>query len=526
MTKPAPQYLRLYRERIDVQPTLAASDIAGLSEFCQAFEHATGWNLSYRTAAQVRHDGEAVWSTPVEPGAGIAAGRLQIDLHAGAVELGEPAIELAAAGEMAAAAASLLCELLRTQHALRQREAELAVGVPLVAERQQTRSLADRLEAVLRSAGEAIGVKAAAMYLLDDATTQLNVRSAWNLPRDRFAAPRRPLADAKADLEALLGNGVTLANPDMCRQWNAPEQFPAAMCVPISSATTPLGTLWFFSSDAREFSDNDVNIAEMTAGRLAADLEREILLSAGTESGDLARQLDSAERLQQNQLPRIAPHVEGWEVGGWTTQAGSVGGDFHDWWVNHEGRLMVAVGDCLDGGLDAALCASSLQATLRAIGGHDAVEPNMLLERASRALWTGSAGDQYASLFCASIDTDSGNCHFAAAGHMGALVFNRDGWERLTAPSMALGIAPGASYLPREMVLEVGDVLVAVSDGVHDALDSSGRPWTMAGIAAVLRDHLHLDANTLADIVRDRLEAHATATDAADRTVLVVKRRG
>ncbi|HEX3870244.1 MAG TPA: GAF domain-containing SpoIIE family protein phosphatase, partial [Pirellulales bacterium] len=413
---------------------------------------------------------------------------------------------------------------LRTQHALRQREAELAACVPLIAHTHERRSLADRLEAVLRSAGEAIGATAASLWLLDDATTALHVRSLWNLPRDRFAGCSRPLADAKADLEALLGHAVTLSTSDTCRQWNAPERFAASLCVPVSSPTTPLGTLWLFKSDERPFSQHDVNIAEMAAGRLAADLEREVLLQAGTESGDIARQLDSAERLQQNQMPHVAPLVEGWDVGGWTAQASSVGGDFHDWWVNEDGRLMIAVGDCLDGGLDAALCASSLRATIRALGQNTA-EPHALLERASRALWTGSAGDQHASLFCAAIDPASGLCRFAAAGHIGAIVLGPSGWERLTAPSLAVGIEPGATYLPREMTLEPGQVMVVVRDGVHDALDEAGRPWTMAGVASTVRDHLHLDADALADLLRDRLEVHTAGGSSRDRTVVVVKRR-
>jgi serine phosphatase RsbU (regulator of sigma subunit) len=522
VSNPVPQYLRLYRERADVQPTLGANDIAGLGEFCRAFEHATGWSLAYQPCALPRSETDLLWSAPVNPGVGTTPGHLRIEFHA-AADHEEPVIELNAAGAMAGAMATLLSELLRTQNALRQREAELAACVPLVAHTQQNRSLADRLEAVLRSAGEAIGATAGVLYLLDDATTQLHPRSVWNLPRDRFAAGGRPLADAKGDLEALLGHAVTLSSPEMCRQWNAPERFASAMCVPVSSPTMPLGTLWLFNTNEREFSDNDTNIAEMAAGRLAADLEREVLLRAGTESGDIARQLDQAERLQQNQLPRVAPHVEGWELGGWTTQAASVGGDFHDWWVNDDGRLMVVVGDCLDGGLDAALCASSLHATLRALG-QSPIEPNVLLERASRSLWTNSAGDQHASLFCASIDPITGRCHFAAAGHIGAIVYGKSGFERLTAPSIAIGIDPNARYLPREMMLEPGQLLIAASDGVHDALDDAGRPWMMSGVSAAASEHVHLSAASLADVLRDRLEAYVGSNPSADRTIVVIKR--
>lgn len=44
------------------------------------------------------------------------------------------------------------------------------------------------------------------------------------------------------------------------------------------TATVPVGTLWIFGSQPQDFSDEQVNLIEIVAGRLAAELEREILL--------------------------------------------------------------------------------------------------------------------------------------------------------------------------------------------------------------------------------------------------------
>jgi len=46
---------------------------------------------------------------------------------------------------------------------------------------------------------------------------------------------------------------------------------------------TPLGTLWFFSARRRDFAPEQTNLAEIVAGRIASDLEREMLLSEGVE---------------------------------------------------------------------------------------------------------------------------------------------------------------------------------------------------------------------------------------------------
>ena len=83
-----------------------------------------------------------------------------------------------------------------------------------------------RLEAVLRGGTEAVDCQAAALYLLDDATSQLKMRSCWGLPLDRLAAPARPLKGAVADLEALLGHAVVIEDTDVLRALECARGFP------------------------------------------------------------------------------------------------------------------------------------------------------------------------------------------------------------------------------------------------------------------------------------------------------------
>jgi GAF domain-containing protein len=95
----------------------------------------------------------------------------------------------------------------------------------------------------------------------------------------RLTAPARPLHDQLADLEALLGHAVVLEDPQMFELWRVPESCAACVCLPVSTATTPLGTIWFFADEARTFSDRDTGTLELAAGRIASDLERTTMLA-------------------------------------------------------------------------------------------------------------------------------------------------------------------------------------------------------------------------------------------------------
>lgn len=523
MAKSTPSYLRLYNER-DPAAAPPAGAFQGLNRLCRAFENVTGWPLQYADGEARGDETDLWWSAPVDPGVGTAPGHLRIELGESAGPTPTARVDLSAAGELAASIAELLTELAHCGHALWQREAELAAGVPLVPHAEPLRHLAARLEAVLRTGAEVLDCQAAALYLLDDATTELKLRSAWQLPPDRFTAPARPLAEAMADLEALAGHALVVADATKQRLWNLPEpDFAAAVCVPVSSPTVVLGTLWLFATRARPFSDQQVHMAEVVAGRLAADLEREMLLSEGVEAAQVKRQLAAAEALQQNQSPRIAPVVEGWDVAGWSQPVGRVGGDFYDWFVRSDEWLVLAVGDSLAEGFEAAVSINGVRGALRSHAEH-IDDPALVLERVNRTLWTSSAGEQAAGVFCGAADRASGRLRYAMAGNVSAILIGGDACEMLSAPSLALGLTPDSHYEFFERLLRPGQAMVVLSGGARTALTGGGLSPGDDALAHVVQQHLDSSASVLADLVRDRLEAQAPVERRQDWTVLVLKR--
>jgi hypothetical protein len=344
------------------------ADIACLGELCQAFADATGWPLRYVPEPEPSEPIDLLWSAPVNPGVGVPPGHLRIDLSG---PIGETSrVDWDAAQRMAGAAAELVNELVKARYALWQREAELAASVPVSQHRDEEGQLAARLESTLRAGAKAIGCQAAALYMLDDGTSQLKLRSAWGLPIGSFTEAARPLAEQMADLEALLGHAVALeSRKDMVGPWRPPELASAALCVPVSSPTVPLGTLWFFASRERKFTDDQTNIAEVVASKIASDLERTVLLQEHAiqrRSGEPAQpnERDQIRTSANIQLP-VAPPLEGWSMSGWAAQAGQVGGAFYDWRMLSDTSLLAMLGDACEGGFEAAMASTALRAALR-----------------------------------------------------------------------------------------------------------------------------------------------------------------
>ncbi len=370
-----------------------------------------------------------------------------------------------------------IAELERTQRALRRAEAEVAVGVPLIAQPHPQRHLSERLEAVLQSAAEALGCRAAGMYLLDDATTELKLRAAWNMPPERFTEQARPLATAMADLEALAGHAVALEDTALYGRWNLPEACGAAVCVPISSPTTPLGTLWVFATEARPFSDHEVNLVEISAGRIASDLERELLLTETFDTVSLRRSQEEADERRQARRPHVAPLCDRWEIAARSDDDAQALHDFYDWLTTSDGSLCAAIGLVEATDFAAALEIESLRSCWRAHTRH-AVDCGHLLEWVNDDLYRGSTASVESHLLALRA-APNGTLALAAAGRATALVLGLSGARPLfesLRPSLGQDVDFRAHAI--EVPLAVGELLLVADDARR--IERIAADWNLA----------------------------------------------
>jgi len=304
--------------------------------------------------------------------------------------------------------------------------------------------------------------------------------------------------------------------------WRCPEDFPSAVCVPVASPTIPLGTLWVFSETPRDFTPQETNLIEIIAGRLAADLEREMLLATGAHAKRSDQQLEAAARWLADRLPSVAPLLDDYDVAGWTRQAAGVGGDFHDWSILPDGRLALAVGDAEGQLLESALGAASLHAAIKAHSGyrHGA---RALLGQVNDSLLVASPGDQRAALAYALLEPDSGHVELALAGNAAAIIVRAEDRRIIAAECPPLGADLEPQFHRDETALSPGEVLLLFSGGVRAALDPAGLRIGEAAIASLVAKHCRDSAGGLLARLR-RLLDHAEQP-ADDLTVLVLKRR-
>jgi phosphoserine phosphatase RsbU/P len=525
VARQASPHLKIYTEHSPkvVRPPIEA--IGCLPEVLRAFQTATGWSLRYVAGAESKPTSQRIWTVQINPGGGSPPGHLQLEAldPAPTADAQQKAVDFEIARTLASAVAGMLNELQQTRHTLWKREAELAAGVPLVAVSDDETHLAERLQSTLKGVAEGVDCQAAALYLLDEATSELKLRSCWGLPFERLMAPARRLQNELADLEALLGHAVVLENTAIMPGWKSPEDFSSAVCVPVSSSSMLLGTLWVFGSEVRDYTDQQVHIIEIVAGKLAAELEREMLLREGVDGAQLKKQLSAAERMQRNQLPAISPLLDDWEISGWAAQGKELGGAFYDWFCLPDGLLAVSLGDATDKGLGGALSAAGVKAAVRAHGQYHR-QPEKTMQQVNMTLWTSSAGDQFADMFYGLIETATGRVCYATAGNPSVVLIQQDQWKSLTHATPLLGESPESDYEQSARQLAPGEALLIFNKGFRSAADRQGRSLEESGLAKLLAENIHLTADQLTSMARECLRLHAADAQRDDVAILIIKR--
>ncbi|MBC7856622.1 MAG: SpoIIE family protein phosphatase [Pirellulaceae bacterium] len=520
MTNKFPRHLSLLADSFSSEQEAAPAQAPAEGPFAQlarSFAQVSGWEL--RLGGSMAETGE-VWSSSIDDGEREPSSKLSL---LAAVEPSLSRLPLEQVRPLALAIANLLSEQARLRNALWQREAELAAGVPVAARPDDEMHLAERLAAILKGGADAVGCQAAGLYVLDETTTTLKLRAAHNLPHDRLLEPARPLRGAMADLEALVGHAVVLEDTAVLSHWKCPENYPAAICVPISGSSAPLGTLWLFADTNRDFTSEQTNVVEIIAGRIAADLEREMLLAEGARSKRREKHLEAAARWQASRLPSVTPLLDDYEVAGWTLQADGIGGDFYDWSVLADGRLSFSLGDAQGKLIEAGLGAAAVQAALKSHAAypHTAAE---LLARVNETLWTTSAGDQFCSLAHGLIDPADGKIEISLSGAAAAIHLRQREREVLKSTTLALGTDPDTRFEVLSRQLHPGEFLILLSEGAQNAVDEGGLRIGELAIASFASKNLRESADgILAKIRRFIDRRQASQTD--DMSVLVVKRR-
>ncbi|MBT2483209.1 MULTISPECIES: SpoIIE family protein phosphatase [unclassified Microbacterium] len=247
----------------------------------------------------------------------------------------------------------------------------------------------------------------------------------------------------------------------------------------------------------------------VTAGAGVVTVLRDVTL----EREELRR----AAQIQSSLLPLDLPHLPGYELAARFVPAGSVGGDFYDWYELDDG-LVLTLADVMGKGPGAAILAATTRSLLRAHGGdQDVVRAVSATEKSMvRDL---SNINAFVTVFHAHLHAPTGALRYVDAGHGLAAIIPAGGTgRRLESVDLPLGVGDEEERGVRKEYLAPGDLLLVMSDGVLDAVDG-----TPEGLDKVWQEASR--AGSAADAVGAVAALTASAAIEDDLTILALRRQ-
>jgi sigma-B regulation protein RsbU (phosphoserine phosphatase) len=399
------------------------------------------------------------------------------------------------------------------------------VGVTLLA----SATLDETLRQIARLVFEAVPAERCLILLREGADKELRVRVAELRDRQGEVGEVRV---SRTIIEEVVNQGRSVLTSDAQhdpRFKSSTVTFQgirSVLAVPLGVGASLFGMIYADSplTESR-FSEDHLKVLTTLGSVAAIRVENARLLEEHLEQESYARELQLAREIQQRFQPTSPPVVPGFELQGISFPSYEIGGDYYDFIFCPDGRLVVALGDVSGKGTSAALLMSSLHAAVHA----QVTSCRPLTETigaVNRYLADNTPANRFVTLFYAEVDPLTGSLSFINAGHNPPLIAHAEGTlEQLGAGGLPLGIMPDAVYREGRTQLQVGDVLVAYSDGVTETQNPKGEEFGTARLEQVITQNLDRSAAGIRDKIEAALSTFAQGTPAVDDiTLLIVKR--
>ena len=263
----------------------------------------------------------------------------------------------------------------------------------------------------------------------------------------------------------------------------------------------------------------------------------------------LEREIEIAREVQERLFPQTFPSVAGVEMAAHCRPAQAVGGDYYDFIAirdalppeaedassaANEGstrgcdRIGIAIGDVSGKGISAALLMASLHASLRGQTLNGGGNLGNKMANVNSLLYRASDSSRYATFFYAELDCDSRMLHYVNGGHNPPAVLRKTGggWQvfRLEDGGTVVGLLANSAYQQHMLQLLPGDILLAFTDGISEAMNPREDEWGEDRLIAEAQAHTDLNATELVQRLFRAADAFAGGAPPHDDMTLLVLR--
>jgi phosphoserine phosphatase RsbU/P len=274
------------------------------------------------------------------------------------------------------------------------------------------------------------------------------------------------------------------------------------------------------------YTGSDVRLLKSVATQTGLALENANLLQTVADEvakrERLNREVEIAREVQERLFPQKLPEIPGLDYNGHCRPALGVGGDYYDFLALPQNHLGIAIGDVSGKGIGAALMMASLQASLRGEATRAPENLAAAVANVNRLVYEASSSNRYATFFYGQYDPATGRFDYVNAGHNPPMLFHGNQVIRLEPGGTVIGLLEGAQYQQGSVCIRPGDILVAYTDGISEAMNLDDEEWGEERLIETVRSAKPGSAQELLEHIFAAATEFAGAAPQHDDMTLVV----
>ena len=298
-----------------------------------------------------------------------------------------------------------------------------------------------------------------------------------------------------------------------------------AVCLPIAGPDRLAGiALIGQKRSGLAYRRADAELLETFAEQLSLVIEHADLLRSSIEKERLKSEVMLARDIQQALLPANAPRLRDVEIRGQMISSSEVGGDYFDYFVLDDRRVVVAIGDVVGKGVPAAMLMASLQAVFKNRAVKGGLAPHELNRELNDYMVEHAKPGQFATFFCGVLDVSTSTFTFSSAGQCPALLATNGYIDRLGNGGTVLGANKDEAYAEGSVAFHPGDLLLLYTDGVIEQMSPAGEPYGEQRLVDFLRTNRNLPPDRLQNALLDDVLAYGGGQQHDDITSVIAVR--
>lgn len=277
----------------------------------------------------------------------------------------------------------------------------------------------------------------------------------------------------------------------------------------------------------RLFTNADLKALENLSHQAALATILTNIYAERTRQERIVQELEFARQIQQSLLPDSIPPFGDYHVHAFSRSALEVGGDFYDFVLMDENRMMVLIADASGKGVPACMLMAMCQSFARAeTERFTAMED--FLRTLNRHLYRDSDRSHFVTLAILLIDRENNVCEYARAGHTELLVRMGSGITRIIKPKgPALGLLPDefcGGFDTFSFAFPPGASVMVFTDGITEALNEKSEEFGLDRLFQVWNQN-ELPPEQMGAKVLEEVKAFTgEAPQNDDQTILIVSR--